>query len=158
MQSYREYTKDNGTVYVHIIYKKHMYITLTHGWESYRQWPQRYDKRTTVPKQKSRPDSLWLIHDTPHQSFSVWRYIRQPKKTQINKYVTRENTTRIDHDYIVGDKILIKNKSAYKYKNLFRGQYEIVQTWTNVTVALQMGAVTHSINIHNNKTHNDADL
>ena len=42
---------------------------------------------------------------------------------------------------------MIRNKSAYKYKNLFKGPYEIVKTLTNVTVNLQTGAATTIINI-----------
>ena len=43
----------------------------------------------------------------PINHVADWRYIRQRKQTQINKYLDRENTTRIDYDYRVGDKVLI---------------------------------------------------
>ena len=43
---------------------------------------------------------------------------------------------------------MLKNKAAYKYKTPFRGPYEMFQTWKNVTVTLQMGAVTTRINTH----------
>ena len=56
-----------------------------------------------------------------------WRYNRQNKQTQINRYVTRENTTRINHDYRVGDKVMTKNRSAYKYKTPFRGRMQIFE-------------------------------
>ena len=52
-----------------------------------------------------------------------WRYIHQRKQTQINKDVNRENTTRADQIYIVGDKLITKNNSDYKYKNPSRGPY-----------------------------------
>ena len=86
------------------------------------------------------------------------RYIRQRKQTQINKYLDRENTTRIDYDYRAGDKVLTKMRSAYKYKTLFRGPYEIVWTWKNGTSNLLIGTVTHIINIRNIKPYNDADV
>ena len=35
----------------------------------------------------------------------------------MNKDVSRENTTRIDHDYRVGDKVTTNMSSAYKYKS-----------------------------------------
>ena len=57
-----------------------------------------------------------------------WRYIRHIKQTQINKDTALENTTRIDHDYRVGDKVTTKIKSAYKYETPFKGTYEIVHT------------------------------
>ena len=59
----------------------------------------------------------------PINHIANWRYIRQRKKSQIDKYVIRENTTRIDHYYRVGDKLMTKTKSAYKYENLFKGPY-----------------------------------
>ena len=55
-----------------------------------------------------------------------WRYICQRKQTQINKDITRENTTRIYHNYRVGDKVMTNNSSAYKYKTPLRGPYENV--------------------------------
>ena len=76
-----------------------------------------------------------------------WRYICQRKKTQINKDVTRENTTRIDHDYRVGDKVMTNNRSAYKCKTPLRNPYEIIHMWKNDTVTLLMGSVIHRINI-----------
>ena len=94
----------------------------------------------------------------PINHVAYWRYIRQRKQTQINKDINHENTTIIDHDYIVGDKFMNKNRSAYKYETLFRGPYEIVQTWTNGTIALQTVAVTNRINISNIKLYNDADV
>ena len=87
-----------------------------------------------------------------------WRYTHQRKKTQINKDVNCEYTTRIDHGYIVVDKVMTKNSSAYKYESTFRGPYEIVHTCTNRTVTLRMVAVTHIINIRNIKPYNDADV
>ena len=60
-----------------------------------------------------------------------WRYIRQRKQLQIGKDVIRENTTRIDHYYIVGDELMIITKSLYKYETQFKSLYEIVHTWTN---------------------------
>ena len=94
----------------------------------------------------------------PINQVADWRYIRHRKQTQINKGLNRENNTRIDHNYRVGDKVMTKNRSAYKYKTPFRGPYEIVQTLTNGTVTLQTGAVTHRINIRNIKPYNDADV
>ena len=43
-----------------------------------------------------------------------WRYIRQRKQTQINKYLYCENTTRIDHGYRVREKVTTKMRSASK--------------------------------------------
>ena len=48
---------------------------------------------------------------------------------KINKDVDRENTTRIDYDYRVGDKVMKNTRSAYKHKTLFRGPYKSVWKW-----------------------------
>ena len=42
------------------------------------------------------------------------RYIRHRKQEQIEKYVIRKNSTRIEYDYIVGDKVVIGIKTAVK--------------------------------------------
>ena len=83
----------------------------------------------------------------PINHVADWRYIRQRKKTQIDKYLIHENTTRIDHDYSVGGQFIMGSKSVFKYKTPFKGSYETVQKLTNVSVTLQMGAVTTRLNI-----------
>ena len=75
-----------------------------------------------------------------------WRYVRHHKQAQIEKGVIIEKTNRIDYYYIVGYQLMIKHKSEYKYKTLFKGPYGIVQTWTNITFTLRMGEVTARIN------------
>ena len=94
----------------------------------------------------------------PINHLADWRYIRQHKQTQIDNYVIWENTTRIDHDYRVGDKILIKDRSAYKYETPFKGLYEKFQTWTNGTINVQTGVVTYRINIRIIRPYIDKDI
>ena len=43
-----------------------------------------------------------------------WEHIRQRKKLQINHNNKRENMRRSNHQYKVGDKILVKRKKKYK--------------------------------------------
>ena len=117
--------------------------------------------RSTYHRTKEKiPGQLVFVRDMipPINHVADWTYINQRKQTQINKDVNRGITTRIDHDYRVGDKIITRNRSAYKYEKPSRGPYEIVQTWTNGNVTLRKGAVTHRINIHNIKSYNDADV
>ena len=73
---------------------------------------------------------------------------------QIDNDIIWENANRIDNDYRVGDKVMTLTKSAYKYETPYRGPYKIVQTWTNGTTTLRMGAVTMRINIRNIKPYN----
>ena len=94
----------------------------------------------------------------PINHVADWRYICQLKQKQINKDVIGENTTKIDHDYRVVDKVTTNNRPAYKYENMFRGPYETVQTWTNSTVKLRTGAVKHRISIRNIKPYNDTGV
>ena len=82
----------------------------------------------------------------PINHVADWRYIRWHRKTQINKEVILENTTRVDQNYRVGDKILVKRKSAYKYKSPLKDSYEIFQMWTIVTITLLTGLVTLRMN------------
>ena len=94
----------------------------------------------------------------PINHIADWRYTRQRKQTQTNKDAARENTTRINHDYRVGDKVMKNIKSEYKYKTPFKVTYKSVQTWMNGTVILQTGEVTNRVNIHNIKSYNDSDV
>ena len=50
----------------------------------------------------------------PINHVADWRYIGQSKQAQIDKDVICENTTIIDHDYVLGDKVITLNKLAYK--------------------------------------------
>ena len=59
----------------------------------------------------------------PIKHVADWRYIRQLKQTQINRYVIHENTTIIDHDYRVRDQVIMDSKSAFKYETPFKGPY-----------------------------------
>ena len=83
-----------------------------------------------------------------------WRYIRQRKQTQIDNYIIRKNDNRTDHDYRVGDKVITLTESEFKYKTPYRSSYKIVETWTNGTVTLRMGAETTRINTRNIKPYN----
>ena len=73
--------------------------------------------------------------------------IHQRKQAKIEKYVIRKKSTRIDHNYRVGDQVMIKIKTEFKYETPFKGLYEIVQMWTNGSVTLRTGAVTTRVNI-----------
>ena len=82
------------------------------------------------------------------------RYISQREKAQRDKYGICKKSTRTDHDYRVGDQILIRRKSEFKYKSSFQGPFKIVQTWTNGMVTLRVGAVSSRINTRYIKSYN----
>ena len=81
------------------------------------------------------------------------RFIRQHKKAQIEKDVIFEKSTRIDHDYRVGDQIMVSKKD-FKYKTPCKGPYDIVQTRKNGTVTIQTGVVPDILNIQRVKAYN----
>ena len=47
---------------------------------------------------------------------SDWEHIRQRKQEQINRNNKRENMRGNNHQYKVGDKILVKRKKNSKHK------------------------------------------
>ena len=55
---------------------------------------------------------------------------------KMNSDDNRGNFNRVEYYYIVGDKVMLNNKSFYKWKTLYKGPYEITQIWTNVTATL----------------------
>ena len=69
-----------------------------------------------------------------------WQLIRYQKQTQVNKYNTRKNRHRVDYDYKVGDKVMITQHTAYKYKTPYIGPFVITKFWTNGMISLKIGA------------------
>ena len=55
-----------------------------------------------------------------------WEAIRLRKQKQVNTNTARENRLRVDHDYAVGDKVLITDKDIHRKLNCpTKGPYEI---------------------------------
>ena len=46
---------------------------------------------------------------------------------------------RVDHDYKVGDKVMLNNNYAYKYETPHKGPFLITQCWNNDNITLQYG-------------------
>ena len=51
-----------------------------------------------------------------------WELICQRNQTQINKDNIRENNKRVDHDYKIGDKVMLDNHVEYKYEIPYKGR------------------------------------
>ena len=62
--------------------------------------------------------------------------IRQIYQKQINKDITIKNINKVYHDYQVGDKLILNNNAAFKYKTSYKGPFVITQCWTNGTFIL----------------------
>ena len=54
-----------------------------------------------------------------------WEHIRKRKQLRINHNNMQENMRRNNHQYKVGDKILVKRKKNYKQELEFMGPFPI---------------------------------
>ena len=66
-----------------------------------------------------------------------WEHIRQGKQLRINRNNKRGNIHRNNHQYKVGDKILVKRKKSFKHDLEFMGPFSNTQINYNVTVFFQ---------------------
>ena len=71
----------------------------------------------------------------PINHIANYRYICQREKL-IEKDAINENSTGIDYDFNIVDKVLVRKHQAYKYKTPFQYPYEIFRTWTNRTITI----------------------
>ena len=53
----------------------------------------------------------------PINHISIWRLIHQRKQAQIDKDVIRENSTRVDYDYRIGDWVMVRRKMNLNMKH-----------------------------------------
>ena len=60
-------------------------------------------------------------------------------KAKINKDTIHKNIKRVYRYYKVGDKVILNNNIAFKYKTSYKGTFDITQCWNNGTVTLQYG-------------------
>ena len=76
-----------------------------------------------------------------------WKHIQQRKQLRINHNNKRENMRRNNHQYKVGDKILVKRKKFFKHELEFMGPFPITKINDNGTVRFQKGIINDSVNI-----------
>ena len=77
-----------------------------------------------------------------------WEHIRQRRQLRINHNNKRENMRRNNHQYKVGDKILVKRKKNSKHELEFMGLFPITQISDNGMVRFQKGIINDATNIH----------
>ena len=66
-----------------------------------------------------------------------WQYIKERKQRMILQNNQRENKTRKEHQYNVGDKVMVEQDPNRKHgENRYEGPYEIVSVNDNGTVRL----------------------
>jgi hypothetical protein len=82
------------------------------------------------------------------QHIADWEHIHLCKQRIIDDSNSRENQGRVQHDYAIGDKVLIHQQGvARKLNSPTEGPYEILQVFTNGTVLIQQGAIHEHMNI-----------
>ena len=71
----------------------------------------------------------------------------QKKQKLINTNNKKENKSRVDHQYQVGDQVLITARKQSKHDEEYEGPYPITRINNNGTVNFQKGRVNDVINI-----------
>ena len=77
-----------------------------------------------------------------------WEHIWQRKQLRINNNNKRGNMRRNNHQYKVGDKILVKRKKHSKHELEFMSPFPITQINDNGIVRFQKGIINDDTNIH----------
>ena len=129
---------------------------------------QQYDFDALDPWNDILASVAWAIRSTHHSTLKAspaqlvfnrdmllnvkfiadWEMIRLRKQEDVDKNNARENSLRVDHDYHIGDKVLVTDRDIHCKLNCpTKGPYNIIQIYTNGTVRVQRGAVTERINI-----------
>jgi len=84
----------------------------------------------------------------PIQLKTDWARIRQRKQDVINANNKKENAKRIEHEYRVGEKVLLEKPGLISKLSAPRtGPYRITETYANGTVRIQRGIVNERVNI-----------
>ena len=99
---------------------------------------------------KATPAQLVFGRDMvqPVTYVAEWKLIRNRKQTLIDKNNIRENSTRVEFDYIVGQRVLLLNTDIHrKMDNPTQGPYEIVQVHTHGTISIIHGPIIERVNI-----------
>jgi Zn-finger domain-containing protein len=87
-----------------------------------------------------------------------WDFIKSRKQVIIQKNNARENSTRIPHNYHVGDKVMLHIGTTFKYEQPYSGPHEVQEVFPNGTIRLKVGAVTDRFNIRRIHPYIEADI
>jgi hypothetical protein len=113
--------------------------------------------------------AAYAIHSTPHTTLKStpvqlvfgrdmvlpinfvadWWEIEQQCQKEMPCNNKRENASILNHDYKVGDKVLLKNlgKHLRKLEAPRTGPYTVTAIYTNGTMCIQKGNVNEKVNI-----------
>ena len=76
-----------------------------------------------------------------------WEHIRKRKQLRINHNNKQENMRRNNHQYKVGEKILVERKKNSKHELEFMNPFHNMQINDNGTVRFQKGIINDAVNI-----------
>ena len=77
-----------------------------------------------------------------------WKDLRDKRRIQIRQNNTKENKSRIAHEYSIGDSVYIKKSNVEQKLNPLQGPFVIKLVHSNGTVTIQRSStVTERINI-----------
>ena len=77
-----------------------------------------------------------------------WNLIRQRKQEMIRRNNIKENSKRIDHEYHVGDKVLLRNDDLSKFQtDPWEEPYKISEVKSNGNVRVDKGSTIEPINV-----------
>ena len=77
-----------------------------------------------------------------------WTKIGEFRQAKTNQNTARENAQRADHDYAVGEQVLVRKDGILrKAETKWTGPYHITTVHTNGTIRIQQGALSERLNI-----------
>jgi len=88
-----------------------------------------------------------MLFDIPF--IADWNQIGDYRQSQTDRSNKRENNTRVDYDYKVGDKVLIRKDGILrKAESIWKKEpWTITTVDTNGTIRIQCGTKLEQINI-----------
>ena len=87
-----------------------------------------------------------MLFDIPY--LADWTEIGKRRQLLVNQDCEKKNSRRIDFDYAVGQKVLLRKDGILrKAEDKNDGPYIITQVHTNGTVRIQRGTISERINI-----------
>jgi hypothetical protein len=100
---------------------------------------------------KATPGQLVFGRDMvlPIKFMADWWAIEQQRQNEMGRNNRRENASRINHDYKVGDKLPLKKpgKHLRKLEAPRTDPHTVTAVYTNGTLCIQKGKVNERVNI-----------
>ena len=87
-----------------------------------------------------------ILFDIPN--LADWSQIGKQRQEQVDKSNARENASRIDFDYKIGNRVLMMLEGINrKAEDKNKGPFTITEVFCNGTVGIQRGTISERINI-----------